>query len=141
MFFKCIRLIFISALLSFQTSQLSAEEYQYMEEWVGLWIQEDSPFPEFSNFNKSDSYILITDTEYVIGRTNWASKRWGGFDGKLQRRTGNTAFIKDSICEVNLELKPHEAESSSTIIEVSDNNACGGVNVRFDGSFIKFSSD
>ena len=81
MFIKCIRLIFISALLSFQTSHLSAEEYQYTEEWVGLWIQEDSPFPEFSNFNKSDSYILITDTEYVIGRTNWAGKRWGGFDG------------------------------------------------------------
>lgn len=141
MFIKCIRLIFISSLLSFQTNQLSAEEYRYMEEWVGLWIQEDYPFPEFSNFNKNDSYILITDTEYVIGRTNWAGKRWGGFDGKLQTKTGNTAFVKDSFCEVKLELKLHKTETFPTIIEVSDNNECGGVNVRFDGRFIKFLPD
>lgn len=137
-FIKYVRLIFISSLLSFQTGPLSAEEYHYSEDWVGLWIEENSPFPEFSNFYQNDSYILITDTHYVIGRTNWAGRRWGGFDGSLQISTGTTAFVTDVSCEVILHLKSHEIGSPPTIIVAFDNNGCGGVNVRFNARFIKF---
>lgn len=136
MLFKHIRLFLCIILALLYVSQPSADVYD--ENWVGLWIEEGAHFPEFSNFNENDSYILITDRGYVIGRTNWIGQRWGGFEGPLQFKEDNLLIVEDDNCIVQLALKVDDKDASNAYIEASDNNECGGVNVRFNRLFIKY---
>ena len=114
----------------------SAEIYE--ENWVGLWIEEGAPFPEFTNFNHTDSYILITNSYYVIGQTNWAGQRWGQFEGDLKLTDNDNAEIIDGDCHIKLSIKKTDFIYSLSVL---DNNFCGGVNVRFNGNFILFQTN
>ena len=113
-----------------QTAGLASENEKPVEEdWSGLWIREGAEFPEFSHFNCCDSYLLIRGS-FLIGAENWAGRRWGQALGKLAI-DGYKAKYDDGHCVINLEMKSH-----NTVL-ANDNMNCGGLNVRFQGQYIR----
>lgn len=133
---KKIISIFLFIFGIFITSHAFAEFND--DDWVGLWIEEGAPFPEFTNFNKTDSYLLITNSYYVIGRTNWAGQRWGQFEGELKLTNNGNAEVIDGDCNVKLSINKTD---NIYKLSVFDNNICGGMNVRFKGTYILFKAN
>lgn len=117
-----------------QTAGLASENEQpFEEEWSGLWIRDGTKFPEFSDFNCCDSYLLIRGS-FLIGAENWAGRRWGQAWGKLNI-DGYKASYDDGHCIIQLEMK-----NGNTIVS-NDNMNCGGLNVRFQGAYIRHALD
>lgn len=111
-------------------SQAKAFDEPYYEDWVGLWIAEGADFPKFSHFNCCDSYLLITGGPFLIGAASWAGRRWGNAMGEITL-DGYKALYNDGHCTIEMKMK-----DQNTII-ASDNMNCGGVNVRFQGNYIR----
>ena len=108
-----------------------AEKFEepFWEDWSGLWIAEGAVFPQFTYFNCCDSYLLIRGT-FLIGAESWAGRRWGQAWGELNL-DGNKAIYDDGRCQINLEMKSHDT------ILANDNMNCGGLNVRFQGKYMR----
>lgn len=101
------------------------------EDWAGLWIAEGAGYPEFSNFNCCDNYLLITQDLFIIGVASWAEQRWGNVRGQIKPK-GNMARLDNGLCSIKLKM------DDKNLILATDNMACGGVNVRFQGKYLRY---
>ena len=126
---KILALSLIACLFLQKGSMAEKFEEPFWEDWSGLWIRDGANFPQFTHFNCCVSYLFIKGS-LLIGAENWDRRRWGQA-GDTIVIDGYTAKYNDGHCEIDLEMR-----DKNTIV-ASDNMNCGGLNVRFQGAYIR----
>lgn len=128
--FRPIALVWLVLFLTQPHQLIAGTVSPSSEDWVGLWILEGASYPEFSNFNCCDNYLLISPDLFIIGAASWGEQRWGNVSGQIKPKR-NMASLDNGPCSIELKM------DDKNLILATDNMACGGVNVRFQGKYLK----